>query len=47
MEGTLILASLLQTHRLTIAPEQKEPIPEWQLSLHPRGGIRLVAERRG
>jgi len=46
MEGTLILATLLQTYRLTIAPEQQEPIPEWQLSLHPKGGIRLVVERR-
>jgi cytochrome P450 len=46
MEGTLILASLLQTYRLTISAEQEEPMPEWQLSLHPRGGIRLVAERR-
>ncbi len=46
MEGTLILATVLQNYRLTVAPEQAEPIPEWQLSLHPRGGIRLVAERR-
>ncbi len=47
MEGTLILTSLLRNYRLSRIAEKDEPILEWQLSLHPRGGLRLVAERRG
>jgi cytochrome P450 len=46
MEGTLILASVLQHYRLERAPGQGEPEPEWQLSLHPKGGIRLAVRRR-
>jgi cytochrome P450 len=46
LEGTLAMALLLQTCRLEIAPGQGEPEPEWQLSCHPKGGIRLVVRRR-
>lgn len=45
MEGTFILASLLQRCRLELAPGQQEPVPEWQLSLHPKGGVRLTVRQ--
>lgn len=42
MEGTLVLATLLQRFRLELAPGQVDPELEWQLSLHPKCGIRLA-----
>lgn len=46
MEGTLVLAMVVQRYRLEVAPDQDEPEPAWQLSLHPRGGIRLAVSPR-
>jgi cytochrome P450 len=46
LEGTLVLTTILQQFRLQPAAGQREPIPEWQLSLHPKGGLRLGVHRR-
>ncbi|MFM9960889.1 MAG: cytochrome P450 [Planctomycetaceae bacterium] len=46
LEGTLVIADILQQYRLRPAAGQGGPTPEWQLSLHPEGGLRLNAERR-
>jgi len=46
LEGTLVLASLMQSSRLETAPGQSEPELEWQLSLHPKEDIRLVVQKR-
>jgi cytochrome P450 len=46
LEGTLTLGALLQRCRLEPAPGTGDPEPEWQLSLHPRGGVRLVVRGR-
>lgn len=46
LEGTLVLAEIIKQFRLAPAAGQGEPIPEWQLSLHPRGGLRLSVQRR-
>ena len=42
MEGTLVLASLLQRFRMEPAQGQGDPELEWQLSLHPKSGIKLA-----
>ncbi len=42
IEGTLILASLLQRFRMEPAQDQGDPELEWQLSLHPKSGIKLA-----
>ncbi len=42
MEGTLVLASLLQRFRMEPAQGQGDPELEWQLSLHPKHGIKLA-----
>ncbi len=41
LEGTLILATLLGRFSLRLAEGQGEPEQEAQISLHPRGGVRL------
>ena len=46
LEGTLVLSAILQQFRLTPPAGQGEPIPEWQLSLHPQGGLRLFVQRQ-
>lgn len=46
LEGTLVLTAILQQFRLRPATGQGEPTPEWQLSLHPQGGLRLSVQRR-
>jgi cytochrome P450 len=46
MEGTLVLSTVLQRYRLEPAPGQGEPELEAQISLHPKGGIRLSVKRR-
>ncbi len=46
LEGTLVLTAILQQFRLEPAAGQGEPTPEWQLSLHPQGGLRLSVQRR-
>ena len=46
LEGTLVLAAILQQFRLQPAAGQGEPTSEWQLSLHPQGGLRLSVQRR-
>jgi cytochrome P450 len=46
MEAQLILASLLDRYRLELAPAQGEPALETQVSLHPQGGLKIVASRR-
>jgi cytochrome P450 len=46
LEGTLVLAILLQRYRLEPAPGQSEPSPECQFTLHPKGGVRLCATLR-
>jgi len=45
-EGTLILATVLQRLNLRLPEGREEPIPEAQISLHPRGGLRLKLEPR-
>lgn len=42
-EMTLILATVLQRYRLTLALGQKDPEVAVQLSLRPAGGLRMVA----
>jgi cytochrome P450 len=42
MEGTLVLATLLQRCRVECPPGSALPEKEWQLSLHPKGGVRLT-----
>jgi cytochrome P450 len=47
VEGVLILTSMLERYQLALAPGQGEPERETQISLHPKGGVRLrVRERR-
>jgi cytochrome P450 len=46
LEGVLLLATLLQQRRLELAPDQAHPAFDPQISLAPRGGIRLRLERR-
>ncbi len=41
MEAQLILATVLQQYRLTLAPGQGEPEPEPLIVLRPKGGIRM------
>jgi cytochrome P450 len=47
MEGTLILASLLQRFTLALAPGQGEPGLVQQITLQPRGGVRVVLHGAG
>jgi len=37
----LVLAGLLRRHRVELAPEQGEIEVEAQISLHPRGGVKM------
>lgn len=46
MEMTLIVASVLQHFRLSLAPGQGEPELNTSFSLRPKGGLRLVATQR-
>ncbi len=47
MEGTLILAAILQRYQFSLAAGQGDPGMEAQVSLHPRGPLRLaLAERK-
>lgn len=46
LEGMLVLAAIVQQFRLVPTAGQGEPTPEWQLSLHPQGGLRLGVQRR-
>lgn len=46
MEGTLILATILRRYRLSLPPGQGDPGMEMQVSLHPRGPLRLNLEER-
>jgi cytochrome P450 len=45
-EGVLILAAVLQRYNLSLAQGQGEPEAATQISLHPKGGIRLRVTRR-
>ena len=45
LEGTLVVTAILQQIRLQPAAGQGEPTPEWQLSLHPKTGLRLSVQR--
>ena len=45
LEGTLVVAMILQHFQLRPAAGQGEPTPEWQLSLHPQAGLRLSVRR--
>jgi cytochrome P450 len=45
-EGVLVLATVLQRYHLSLAPGQGEPEWETQISLHPRGGVRLALTSR-
>lgn len=47
LEGTLVLAALLQRFRLEPAPNQGVPELAWQLSLHPKENLRLTLTCRG
>ena len=46
LEGTLILATILQRFSLRLPAEFQEPVPEAQISLHPRDGLTLKLEPR-
>jgi cytochrome P450 len=46
MEATLVLAGILQRYRLSLAPGQGPVEMVAQISLHPRGPVRLALERR-
>jgi cytochrome P450 len=46
MEGTLILATIFQRFRVSLAAGQGDPGAEAQVSLHPRGPLRLRLEPR-
>jgi cytochrome P450 len=46
LEGTLILGSLLRRYRLEPRAGQGDPEKEWQLSLRPKGGLRLRLRQR-
>ena len=46
IEGVLILASILERYNLSLAPGQGEPEAATQISLHPKGGVRLRATER-
>jgi cytochrome P450 len=46
IEATLIVATVLQKYRLSLAPGQAEPTPVAQVSLHPAGPVRLVLAPR-
>ncbi len=45
MEGTLILAAILSRYNFALAPNQTDPGIEAQVSLHPRGPLRLSISR--
>jgi len=42
MEAVLVLAAILRHCQLEAPPGQADPELEWQLSLHPRGQLRLI-----
>jgi cytochrome P450 len=46
VEGALVLATILKRFRLRLLEGAPEPVIEAQVSLHPRGGLRLLVERR-
>ncbi|HVU88334.1 MAG TPA: cytochrome P450 [Pirellulales bacterium] len=46
IEATLIVATILQKYRLSLAPGQGEPTPVAQVSLHPAGPVRLTLAPR-
>ncbi len=46
MEMVLVVATVLQRFRLTLAPGQGEPAPLPLFSLRPKGGLRMVARPR-
>jgi len=46
MEGAAVIEAMVRRHRLSPAAGQGEPHLEQQLSLHPRGGLRLRAVPR-
>src|SRR4029079_19287141 len=45
LEGTLVVSRLLQRARVTAPPSAPPVEMEAQVSLHPKGGLRLVIER--
>ena len=47
LEGTLILATVLQRFSLRLPSDFEEPVLEAQISLHPRDGLTLKLEPRG
>jgi cytochrome P450 len=44
MEAQIILAALLSRYRLAL--DQEDPVPETQVSLHPKGGLKIIGTRR-
>lgn len=46
MEAVLILSRILLGHQVALAPGQGDPVLETQISLHPKGDIRLSMTRR-
>ena len=46
LEGTLILAAVLQRFSLRLPEDHQEPVAQAQISLHPRDGLELTLERR-
>jgi cytochrome P450 len=46
MEMVLIVATLLQQVRLSLAPGQGDPEPLPLFSLRPKGGLRMTVARR-
>lgn len=47
MEMVLIVATIMQRVRLSLAPEQGDPEPWPLFSLRPKGGLRMTVEPRG
>jgi hypothetical protein len=41
MGGPLVLAELVRQYRVDLPDAAAEPVLETQLSLHPKGGVRL------
>jgi cytochrome P450 len=46
MEGALVLAELIRQYRVDLPDAAAEPVLETQLSLYPKGGVRLRLHRR-
>jgi len=46
MEMVLIVATVLQSFRVSLAPDQPEAVPEPLIAIRPKGGLRVALHRR-